>query len=282
MISDLLYPLSQISVVSIFDILLVTMIFYQVLTWVEGTQASSLVRGVLGVGIVAILVSHYSPFATLNWLIQQTLPALVVIIPIIFQPDLRRAFDRLGRTHVLPHFAPGAANASGTLAMIERVAEAAARLSERRNGGLIVIERATGLHEFAESGVVLESEVSVELLLTIFFPNSPLHDGAVIIKGDHVVAAGCVLPLAEIDPHETEMGLRHRAALGIVQQTDAVVVVVSEETSTISLAHNRKMVRHLSEDRLKKVMAALFRVTMAREPPPLAMLRPRSSQAEGA
>ncbi len=278
--SDFLYTIGRLNFVSLIDIAIVTIIFYWLLAFVEGTRAVSLLRGVILLIIAATLVADYSPLPMLNWMIRQSLPALVLVIPIVFQPELRRAIEQLGRTGSLPHWAPGSTG-NGSVTVIERVAEAAARLSERRHGGLIVIERATGLHEFADSGVAMDSQITVELLLTIFFPNSPLHDGAVIVKGDKIVAAGCVLPLAEAGTHEAELGLRHQAACGLAQQTDAVVVVVSEETSTISLAHNGRMVRHLSEDKLRKVLAAIFRLQLA-QPPPLPVLHPRSSQAEGA
>jgi diadenylate cyclase len=147
---------------------------------------------------------------------------------------------------------------SSTAEIIDRVCTACTRLSERHHGGLIVLERSTGLEEYIETGVKLDSGVTVELLLTIFYPNTALHDGAVVIREGRIVAAACVLPLASGAISDRQMGLRHRASIGVTEETDAVAVVVSEETGTISVAHNGRMIRRLDGKRLRKTLQALF------------------------
>jgi diadenylate cyclase len=142
--------------------------------------------------------------------------------------------------------------------IIEQVATASTRLSDRRHGALIVLERTTGLEEYTETGIQLNSEVTVELLLTIFFPNTALHDGAVVVRNGRIVAAACVLPLASGTISDRQMGLRHRASIGVTEQTDAVAVVVSEETGIISVAHNGRMIRRLDGKRLRQTLRALF------------------------
>jgi diadenylate cyclase len=152
----------------------------------------------------------------------------------------------------------GGPAAQGSTRAIEDLALTCRRLSERRWGGLIVLERRTGLQEYAETGVRIEGTVSMEFLLTIFFPNSPLHDGAVIVHGDRVVAAGCLLPLSEHTGHYQDLGTRHRAAIGITEQTDSLALVVSEETGVISLANNGRLVRNLDESKVKSVLSLLY------------------------
>jgi diadenylate cyclase len=187
-----------------------------------------------------------------------------VAVPILFQPELRRALEQVGRAGgLLPH--PSALSGSGRV--VDVVAVAARRLSERRWGALLVLERETALGEYAQTGVEIDGSLSVELLLNIFFPNSPLHDGAVIIRGDRLVAAGCVLPLAELQTNSVHYGTRHRAALGITEQTDAMTVVISEESGRISLANNGRLVANLDEGKLRKVLGILYRAPVGEQLP---------------
>jgi diadenylate cyclase len=185
------------------------------------------------------------------------LPAILVAGVIIFQPEIRRGFDRLGRTGVA-----GWLGRSNTEAVIEAVAVAAERMSEARHGGLIVFERRTHLRDIIETGVPVDARVSPELLTGIFFPNSPLHDMAVVMREDRVVAAGCVLPLANDLPlRQRGLGTRHRAAIGVTEQTDAVTLIVSEETGTISVAMAGRLTPVANEDRLRAVLAWLLEPT---------------------
>jgi len=223
-----------------------------------------------------------------NWLLRNSLPALLVAIPIIFQPELRRILEQLGRTSTIiqrPLTALGTTQSHNPLRTIEQLCEATVRLSERSYGGLIAIERQTGLNDFIVRGEPVDAQVSASLLLNIFFPNAPLHDGAVIIRGDRLVAAGCFLPLSDntisADRH---VGTRHRAAVGLSEQTDAVIVVVSEESGIVSVARaGRLSVPIDDEERLRRVLAACIRPTRRRtqaEGNPLANLLPRLTRAQ--
>jgi diadenylate cyclase len=239
---------------SVLDILLVTLTFYWILRLIRGTQAIQVLRGTVILVLAMALAASLLPFRAFGWLVQNSLPALLVAIPVIFQPELRRALERLGRTgaYLTTTREPSTAD------VIEQVSLASTRLSDRRHGALIVLERTTGLEEYIETGIKLDSRVSVELLLTVFFPNTALHDGAVVIRNGRVVAAACVLPLAGGTISDRQMGLRHRASIGVTEQTDAVAVVISEETGIISVAHNGRMIRRLDGKRLRKTLQALF------------------------
>jgi diadenylate cyclase len=239
---------------SALDILLVTLTFYWILRLIRGTQAVQVLRGTVILVLAMVLAASLLPFRAFGWLVGNALPALLVAIPVIFQPELRRALERLGRTgaYLTSSREPSMAD------VIEQVATASTRLSDRRHGALIVLERTTGLEEYTETGIQLDSEVTVELLLTVFFPNTALHDGAVVVRNGRIVAAACVLPLASGTISDRQMGLRHRASIGVTEQTDAVAVVVSEETGIISVAHNGRMIRRLDGKRLRQTLRALF------------------------
>ncbi|HUT21626.1 MAG TPA: diadenylate cyclase CdaA [Anaerolineae bacterium] len=239
---------------SVLDILLVTFTFYWVLRLIRGTQAVQLLRGTVILVLAMALAASLLPFRAFGWLVENALPALLVAIPVIFQPELRRALERLGRTgaYLTTTREPSTAD------VIEQVSTASTRLSDRRHGALIVVERTTGLEEYTETGIKLDSQVTVELLLTIFYPNTALHDGAVVIRSGRIVAAACVLPLAGGTISDRQMGLRHRASIGVTEQTDAVAVVISEETGIISVAHNGRMIRRLDGKRLRQTLQALF------------------------
>ena len=239
---------------SVLDILLVALTFYWLLHLIRGTQAVPVLRGTVILVLSMILAASLLPFRAFSWLVEKGLPALLVAIPVIFQPELRRALERLGRSSAYLT----SSRESSTAEVIDEVCTACTRLSERRHGALIVLERATGLEEYIETGVRLDSLVTVELLLTVFFPNTALHDGAVVVRNGRVIAAACVLPLASGTISDRQMGLRHRASIGATEETDAVAVVVSEETGTISVAHNGRMIRRLDGKRLRKTLQALY------------------------
>jgi diadenylate cyclase len=256
--------LAQLNWRAVGDILVVALIVYWLLTIIKGTTAVMLVRGIVTLLIVGTVLSNVLHLTMLSWLLRNSIPALMVAVPILFQPELRRALEQVGRAGgFLPH-APALTHSAH---VVDVVAVAARRLSERRWGALIVLERETGLNEYAETGVDINGTLSVELLLNIFFPNSPLHDGAVIVRDDRLVAAGCVLPLAEAQSSSVHYGTRHRAALGITEQTDAITVVVSEETGRISLANNGRLVANLDEGKLRKVLGILYRPPVGEQLP---------------
>lgn len=249
------------------DILVVALIFFWLLEVIKGTRAVRLLRGLIVVLVLAFVFgSSVGNLNTLNWLLETAIqPVLIVAIPILFQPELRRALEHLGRTGGLLNNPFSSANSSELLATINNVSRAAAQLSKQSIGALIVIERSTRLQEYAERGVILDARVAVPLLLNIFYPNSPLHDMAVIVRDNRILAANVVLPLSEDIVGHRRYGTRHRAAKGISEQTDAVTVVVSEETGSISLVSDGRMVSYLSEARLRTMLANLLRVDLEEE-----------------
>lgn len=255
-LQGLLFLLSRLDLRSLADVMIVGGIVYWLLTLIRGTTAEALVRGIflaLGLGFI---VGTALNLTMLNWLLRNSIPAMLVAIPILFQPELRRALEQVGRAGGL---LPRAVAASEPEQVVDIIASACRVFSERRWGALIVVERNTALGEYADTGVKIDGLLGVEHLLSIFYPNSPLHDGAVIIRGDRIVAAGCVLPLAEGMALGHTLGTRHRAAVGITERTDALSVVVSEESGQISIANNGRMVRNLDESKLRKVLSILTR-----------------------
>jgi diadenylate cyclase len=253
-VSDVLWVLSHIHASDVVDILLVAVVFYLLFSLAQGTQAVQLLRGMVLVILVLFLSSQILPLQGFSWLVETALPALLIAIPVIFQPELRRALERLGRTGSL---LVRVQQEEEVERIIDEVARAAHRLSSERHGALIVFERETGLQEFIETGVTVDAEVKAELLRTIFHPNTALHDKAVIIRDDRIVAASCMLPASQ-NPQYAGMGTRHRAAIGLTEESDALVVVVSEETGIISVAYNGRIVRRLDVNRLKNVLLAFF------------------------
>jgi len=253
-VSDVLWVLSNIQIADIVDILLVAILFYLLFFLAQGTQAVQLLRGMVLVILLAFLASPLLPFKGFGWLIETALPALLIAVPVIFQPELRRALERLGRTgRLLARWQ----QEEVVEQVIEEVTRATHRLANQRHGALIVFERETGLQEYTESGVPLNADVKAELLQTIFHPNTALHDKAVIIRQNKIVAAGCMLPVTH-NPQYRGMGTRHRAAIGLTEESDALVVVVSEETGIVSVAYNGRIVRRLDSNRLRNILQAFF------------------------
>jgi uncharacterized protein (TIGR00159 family) len=240
---------------TILDIAIVALLLYWLLSLIAGTSAATLVRGILILLTLGFVLSNVFSLTMLQFLLRASIPALIIAIPILFAPEIRRALEQLGRAGSL---IPRTSVISSNTRLADTVAAAAQQLAERRFGALLVIERSTPLGEYASSGVTMDALLSTDLLLNIFWPNSPLHDGAVIIHGDRVVSAAVVLPLAR-SPTVEHIGTRHRAAIGITELSDAIAVVVSEETGTISIANAGRMVRNLGEARLQKVLSILDR-----------------------
>jgi diadenylate cyclase len=253
---EILSFLSRLDAWSVLDILIVAIIYYWIMASLQGTRAIQLLWGVVLLALLLVGVSNLFQLTTLRWLVQNAIPALLIAIPVIFQPELRRVLERLGRTGSLVNRPLGITRQS-LVHTVDEICEACTRLAERRMGGLLVLERGTGLQDYIDTGLPVDGLVSAQMLLTIFFPNNPLHDGAVIVRGDRLVAATCILPLSE-NPSGEDMGTRHRAALGITEQTDAVAIVVSEETGIISLATNGRLVRRLDSSHLKNALLRLY------------------------
>lgn len=240
---------------NLLDIALVTAAFYLVLALFRGTQAIQLVRGILVLVLLTAAVNQVVDLTALRWLLNSSGALLLVAIPVIFQPELRRALERVGRS--TPLLVRRTDNAS-TQQLINEVIKAVEQMAERKIGAILVFEGATGLQEFIDRGTELDSAITSEMLTTIFFPNTPLHDGAVIISGDRIAAAGCVLPLTQRDLGDTQLGTRHRAAIGVTEQADALTVVVSEETGRISVARNGRILR-LESSRLRTLLSEFYR-----------------------
>jgi diadenylate cyclase len=245
---------------SILDVLVVTLVFYWLLWVAQGTRATQLIRGIIILLALVYFLGTSLQLTTLNWLLSRTWPALVVGIPIIFQPELRRALEQLGHTGawLRPHFATGTEDDQER--MVDEIVRAAAQLARNRYGALVVIERETGLQDWAERGVQLDARLTRQLLINIFYPNSPLHDAAALVRGDRIVAASVVLPLTDNISATGQLGTRHRAAIGVTEQSDALAVVVSEETGQIAVAHNGRLIRNLDQDRLRRVLRSLLRL----------------------
>jgi diadenylate cyclase len=246
--------LARLNVSSIIDILLVSLVFLGLFYLVRGTRAVILLRGILLVAFVAVLASTFLNLTGFNWLVRNSIPALLISIPVIFQPELRRAFERLGRPRTLL----GARTTDGTTKFLATLSRAAGALSRQQTGALILIEGRTGLQEYADTGVKIDGELSVDLLLTVFDKHTNLHDGAVVIRDERVYAASCMLPLSENPDVDRDLGTRHRAALGVTEASDAIVVVVSEETGGISVAHNGRLIRNLDEGNLNRLLTNLY------------------------
>ena len=244
---------------NIVDVLVVTLIIYWLLWVAQGTRATQLIRGIVILLALVYFLGTSLDLTTLNWLLGQTWPALIVAIPVIFQPELRRALEQIGHTGAwLPHF--GSGDDASQERMVDELVRAAVQLARHRYGALIVIERQTGLQEYAEHGVPIDAYLTRQLLINVFYPNSPLHDAAVVVRGDRIVAASVVLPLTDNISASGQLGTRHRAAIGITEESDALAVVVSEETGQIAVAHNGRLIRNLDQERLRRVLRSLLRL----------------------
>lgn len=243
------------------DILLLAFLFYYLFLLIRGTRAVQIIQGVF-ILLLVMLFSYYFRLKAIYWLLQKALLALAVAIPIIFQPELRRALEHIGRRGRMLPIPFHKLDKEELVKFIDEVTWACTLLSQTRTGALIVFEKETGLEEFIETGVKVNAEVSSKLLVSIFLQQSPLHDGAVIVRGDRLMAASCYLPLTENIRLTIEgyLGSRHRAAIGITEQTDAVVIVVSEESGKVSVARGGRLTKNLSEDQLKKVLASFLAI----------------------
>ncbi len=231
----------------IIDVGIVSFIIYKIILLVRGTRAVQLLKGIF-VLIAVWGASTWFNLYTLKWLMNQMFTWGVVTVVILFQPELRRALEQLGRGNL---FARSSTLERGMISeQIDGIIKAVQYMAERKIGALIVFERKTGINELIESGIPMESRITSQLLINIFTPNSPLHDGAVIIRGNQIMAAGCYLPLSENPFISKELGTRHRAAIGVSEVSDALSVVVSEETGQITLSINGNIVRDINEEAL--------------------------------
>ncbi|MFA8437796.1 diadenylate cyclase CdaA [Pueribacillus sp. YX66] len=235
----------------VIDILLVTYVIYKLTMLIRGTKAIQLLKGISVIIAVWFLSSAFQ-LQTLKWLVEQAINFGFLAIIIIFQPELRRALEQLGRGRFFTRYAT--IEEDEYKDAIDALVKASTYMAKRRIGALISIERETGMNEYVETGVPVQAKITSELLINIFIPNTPLHDGAVIVSKNNILAAACYLPLSESQLIPKELGTRHRAAIGISEVTDSLTLVVSEETGQISLAKNGELHRDLDEEQLKRLL----------------------------
>ncbi|MGJ3194403.1 diadenylate cyclase CdaA [Peribacillus frigoritolerans] len=240
-------------VVNFIDILLVWFVIYKLLTIIRGTKAIQLLKGIFVIVIVKSL-SNLFGFNTLGWLMAQVMNWGVLAILVIFQPELRRALEQLGRGKLFARGTVPEENQQERL--VEEILKASTYMAKRRIGALITIEKGTELGDYVETGIPLKSYISSELLINIFIPNTPLHDGAVILQNNQVAAAACYLPLSESPFISKELGTRHRAAIGMSEVTDSLTIVVSEETGGISITKNGELYRDLNQESFRAMLTS--------------------------
>ena len=250
--NQLLVPRPHLSVLSVIDILVVAIIIYEFLMLIRGTRGAPMLVGVVVVAL-AFYVARIGELTTVNWLLSTSLPYAVFALIVVFQAEIRHALARLGSRLTFSRASAAEAEAYDDIVL------AANLFSQNQTGALIVIEREIGLRTYIESGVPLDARLSYDLLATIFRPSAPLHDGAVIVQHDRVAAAACFLPLSMNPVLSTQLGTRHRAAIGITEETDAIAVVVSEETGAISLAIGGNIERDIGVEQLRERLSALLR-----------------------
>lgn len=247
--------LSTISFLDILDILIVALILYKLYMMLQDTRAITLVKGLLVLSGLA-LVCNWLALHVIYWILQQTLTLLFVALPIVFQPELRRTLEHLGQGRFFGKSI--FLDDHEARSLVNEIDKAVMLLSSRKIGALLVFERGMGLNDISATGVQIDGLITADFLMNVFIPNTPLHDGAAIIRGKRLIAAGCLLPLTENRTLSTELGTRHRAAIGLSEQCDALIIVVSEETGTVSAAENGRIVRHLSSEHLKSYLRPIF------------------------
>lgn len=243
---------SSLRFIDLLDVGIVTFIVYRVLLLIKGTRAMQMLTGLGILGIGFFISSHFELFTT-HWLLSYFFDYFILIVIVLFQDDLRRALTHVGKN---PFFSGASAEAERE--MIDEIARAATRLAKERIGALVVIERETGLKNFIDTGSKLDARVKAELMYSIFVPTSPIHDGAVIITGGRLAAAGCFLPLSKDPNIDKRYGTRHRAALGLTEDSDAIVVLVSEEAGEAHLVKNGKITTNLNEQEIRQSLVALL------------------------
>lgn len=241
----------------VIDIIIVAAVFYKLFTLIRETRAEQLSKGIIALFIFT-KISGWLELYTINWILENTITVGVIAILIVFQPELRRGLEYIGRSRFFTKslIEIRGENLSET---VEEIVEATASLSRQKIGALMVLERSTGLNEVVDTGTKIDGKVSSNLLINIFIPNTPLHDGAVIIKDDIIKGAACFLPLTENSNVSKELGTRHRAALGISERSDSLSIIVSEETGAISIAENGEIARHLDSKTLTKILMDMYK-----------------------
>ena len=250
---QLLNVIHQLGWIEVLDVVVVALVLYQLLRLLRGTQGTQVLVGLVVLAVIGAVANQFE-LVLLGWLFRNAAFFIIIAVIVMFQPELRRALDQVGRlgqlgrlSRPLSGYNPGLYNQA-----ISEAIRAAERLSAKRQGALIAFEREVGLEDYASTGVRINGEISAEVLQSIFYPNSPLHDGAVIVRGNKIIAAGCLLPLPEEGIVRERLGTRHRAAVGLSIASDALVMVVSEETGSISVIEEGKITRNLDGDGLRR------------------------------
>ena len=254
----------NIRIQDFFDIAIVAYVFYRAIGLIKETRAGQLIRGIILI-LLATQISEWIGLYTIHWILRNTMTVGVIALIVVFQPELRRALKHLGRSRFFSNFFDKQSDDQPTKT-IEEIIKAVQVLAKEKTGALIVLERETKLGDVIETGIKMDALVSGELLVNTFIPNTPLHDGAMIIREDRIMASGCFLPLTENQNLSKQLGTRHRAGLGITESSDALVVIVSEETGIISLAMDGKLSRYLDIKSLKQILINLL---VEKEPNPL-------------
>ena len=247
--------LRTIGWLDIIDILLVAIVLYKLYVMIKDTRASTLLKG-LAVLVIATPVSKWLGLNVINWLLEKSMPFIMVALPIVFQSELRRALEQIGRGRLFSR--TDFLDEEETNQLLDEIAKCVAELAKNKIGALLVFEHKSRLSDFIDTGIRIDGLVSSAFLTNAFIPNTPLHDGAVIIRGNRVMAAGCILPLSEDRTLGKELGTRHRAAVGLSEQVDAVVVVVSEETGIISVVEAGRLTRYVEPEKLKDYLRPLY------------------------
>ena len=260
-LSNILTIVKNITIWNALDILIVGYIFYKLYVLIRESRAEQLIKG-LALILVVLKLSELLQLVALNWILQNTLTVGLIAVIVIFQPELRKALEHLGRSKFIGRKLFD--TKEDMQRVVDEISIAAVELSESKTGALIIIEQETGLRDYVATGIAIDAIVSSALLENIFVVNTPLHDGAVIIRRERIVAAGSVLPLTEHEVRK-ELGTRHRAAIGITESSDAIAVVVSEETGNISLSINGRLTRNYNGERLKLVLTKILEHNLAKE-----------------
>jgi len=262
MLSELLYIFKSLRILDVLDILIVTLLFYSAFRFIRGTRSQTVIQGLVLVIVLTLIISAFAAnfqLATLSWILEKFWAVFIVALVVVFAPEIRRGVAQLGQRRLFRRFFKAEQQ------VFIEIVQAAQTLSKRKIGALIVIERESSLAEYAANGVEQDARVNAELIISIFMPYSPLHDGAVIIQGNRISSASVLLPLSQQENLSRDLGSRHHAALGITEESDAAVVVVSEETGTISFAQNGELIRGLDATDLRKKLQELYGYTEEEE-----------------
>lgn len=251
-IDKLLFLISTIRILDVIDILIVSFVFYKLFSMIKGTRATQLIKGILFILVFDKLSEIFGLYA-FNWILDNTITLGAIAIVIVFQPELRRILEQIGTNSILKKNISNDGNVKLENS-VNDIVKAIFSLAEKNIGALIVIEKKTGLKEIVETGILINSEISYELLMNIFIPNTPLHDGAVIVRKDRIVSASCFLPLSDNKDISMELGTRHRAGIGMSEKSDSIVLIASEESGGVSISEKGVLHRHLSEDYVREYL----------------------------